>query len=238
VSSPSLEDLALHAVHALEPKAAEELERAVAASPALQAELSAMQSALAKLGRSVEQRQPPASLETKINQKVNALETVLGANRSRPAPRRTGTPWARPTIATVSLMALALVAFLGVRSNQLQTQLEALQRQTATQTAILSSGSNIRLASTTDQNTPIGQAFLTRDGKIIIALDLPAPETGKTYQAWFIPKGETAPRPLQTFTGSLTTEVPTDATAIAVSLEPSGGSQTPTTVLGVGEVRL
>ena len=135
-------------------------------------------------------------------------------------------------------MALGLVAFLGLRSNQLEGQLNALRRTGVQQTAILSSGSPIQLASTASGATPIGQAFLTTDGKIVIALKLPAPESGKTYQAWYIPKGESATRPLETFTDALTTSVPADASAIAVSLEPIGGSKVPTTVLGVGAVRI
>ena len=242
MSTPSLEDLALHAVHALDSRDSEALERAVASSPALQAELTAMQSVLAKLGRSIPQTTPSVALEPRIFKRISALETLLGSTRrSVPgaslaeAPR---TPWTRPVFATVSLMALALVAFLGLRSNQLQTQLNALKETGVQQTAILSQGSSIQLASTASGATPIGQAFLTKEGKIVIALKLPAPESGKTYQAWFIPKGESAPRPLETFTDALTTTVPSDASAIAVSLEPLGGSTVPTTVLGVGTVRI
>lgn len=242
MSTPSLEDLALHAVHALDSRDSEALEHAVAASPALQAELTAMQSVLAKLGRGIPQTAPTAALEPRIFKRISALETLLGnSQRGIPgasladAPR---TMWTRPVFATVSLMALALIAFLGLRSNQLEGQLNALKITGVQQTAILSSGSSIQLASTASGATPIGQAFLTKDGKIVIALKLPAPAVGKTYQAWFIPKGESAPRPLETFTGALTTSVPSDAAAIAVSLEPSGGSKVPTTVLGVGAVRI
>jgi anti-sigma-K factor RskA len=242
MSTPSLEDLALHAVHALDAPSSEALERAVASSPALQAELTAMQSVLAKLGRSIPQTTPSAALEPRIFKRISALETLLGSTRtSIPGASLAGgprNPWTRPVFATVSLMALALVAFPGVRSNQLQTQLDALKTSSVQQTAILSSGSSIQLASTVSGATPIGQAFLTQDGKIVIALKLPAPEAGKTYQAWFIPKGESAPRPLETFDSALTTTVPADASAIAVSLEPSGGSTVPTTVLGVGTVRI
>jgi anti-sigma-K factor RskA len=238
VSTPSLEDIALHAINALEPHHAAELERAVAGNPALQAELSAMQSVLAKLGRSLSQHTPPPALEARVLQRLKVQNDTPRPTRPRTTTRRANTSWARPTIATVSLMGLALVAFLGVRGNQLEGQLNALRSRNAQQTAILSSASNIKLASTSDNATPIGQAFLTGDGKIVIALKLPTPQAGKTYQAWFIPKGETAPRPLETFSDTLTTAVPADAAAIAVSLEPSGGSRTPTTVLGVGAVRL
>jgi anti-sigma-K factor RskA len=240
VSSPSLEDLALHAVHALEPNDSEALERAVAENPALRAELTAMQSALAKLGRSLPQSAPPAGLEARVFGAVQASTPVP----SRRAPTRgTSTSpsraaWTRPAFATVSLMGLALIAFLGVESSRLQNEVATLRARTAQQTAILSNATNIKLTSTTASATPIGQAYLTKGGQIVIALNLPAPESGKTYQAWFIPKGETAPRPLQTFTTGLTTEVPVNAAAIAVSLEPAGGSKTPTTVLGLGAVKL
>lgn len=241
MSTPSLEDLALHAVHALDSRDSEALERAVAASPALQAELTAMQSVLAKLGRSIPQTAPSAALEPRTFKRISALETLLGSGRQIPGASLAGaprTPWTRPVFATVGLMAFTLIAFLGLRSNQLEGQLNALKTSSVQQTAILSSGSSIQLASTASGATPIGQAFLTRDGKIVIALKLPAPASGKTYQAWYIPKGESAPRPLETFTGALTTTVPADASAIAVSLEPIGGSKVPTTVLGIGTVRI
>lgn len=241
MSTPSLEDLALHAVHALDATSSQALDRAVAASPALQAELTAMQSVLAKLGRSIPQTAPSAALEPRIFKRISGLETLLGSGRPIPGASLAGaprSPWTRPVFATVSLMALALIAFLGLRSNQLEGQLNALKITGVQQTAILSSGSSIQLASTASGATPIGQAFLTKDGNIVIALKLPAPATGKTYQAWYIPKGESAPRPLETFDSALTTSVPADASAIAVSLEPIGGSTVPTTVLGIGTVRI
>ena len=242
MSTPSLEDLALHAVHALDSTSSQALERAVGSSPALQAELTAMQSVLAKLGRSIPQTAPSATLEPQIFKRIASLDTLLGKTRSgipgaslADAPRG---PWTRPVFATVSLMAFALIAFLGLRSNQLEGQLNAVKANSVQQTAILSNASSIQLASTASGATPIGQAFLTKDGQIVIALQLPAPASGKTYQAWYIPKNESAPRPLQTFDSSLTTSVPADASAIAVSLEPIGGSKVPTTVLGVGTVRI
>jgi anti-sigma-K factor RskA len=241
VSSPSLEDLALHAVHALEPREVEDMERALTENPALRAEFTAMETALAKLGASVKQREPTASLEARVLSAVKAasppvLRRAPIRGTSAAAPSRSS--WTRPAFATVSLMGLGLIAFLGIQSSGLQAEITALKSQTRQQTAILSTASNIKLASTSAGATPIGQAYLTKSGQIVIALNLPAPENGKTYQAWFIPKGETAPRPLQTFTTGLTTEVPANAAAIAVSLEPAGGSQTPTTVLGVGAVKL
>jgi anti-sigma-K factor RskA len=243
VSSPSLEDLAMHAVHALEGGAAEEMDRLVAGSPALQAELTAMRAALAKLGGGVRQLEPPVTLEPRIVRELKVEpQSITPPSRSAPAAVLSRAPvagsWVRPVFATVSLMALAAITVLGLRGAQLNSELQSLRAKTSQQTAILSSASRVQLASTAAGAVPIGQAFLTRDGKIVIALKLPAPETGKTYQAWFIPKGETNPRPLETFRDSLTTQIPADAAAIAVSLEPSGGSKTPTTVLGVGAVKL
>ena len=73
MSTPSLEDLALHAAHALDADSSAVMERAVASSPALQAELTAMQSVLAKLGRSLPQTAPSAGLEPRIFKRISAV---------------------------------------------------------------------------------------------------------------------------------------------------------------------
>ncbi|WP_345714336.1 anti-sigma factor domain-containing protein, partial [Kineococcus glutinatus] len=58
----------------------------------------------------------------------------------------------------------------------------------------------------------------------------PAP-TGHTWQAWFLDGGE--PRPADTFGtgggGEVLAGLPAAATAVAVTLEPEGGSDAPTT---------
>jgi anti-sigma-K factor RskA len=65
---------------------------------------------------------------------------------------------------------------------------------------------------------------------------LPPLPRGKVYQAWTLPKGAKAVQPSLTFSpnadGVAVVALPVDASkvgAVAVSVEPEGGSKTPTT---------
>ena len=72
-------------------------------------------------------------------------------------------------------------------------------------------------------------------GGIAVEGDMPAPAAGKEYQLWVVPADGSAPIPGPTMGGGETDAAwLTDldgAGAIAVSLEPEGGSTTPTEVL-------
>ena len=72
-------------------------------------------------------------------------------------------------------------------------------------------------------------------GGIAVEGDMPAPADGKEYQLWVVPADGSAPIPGPTMGGGETDAAwLTDldgAAAIAVSLEPEGGSTTPTEVL-------
>ena len=75
------------------------------------------------------------------------------------------------------------------------------------------------------------------NGRIIIALQrLPALPKGKVYQAWTLRRGAKAVAPSITFTpdpsGLVFVELPgsaADLAAVALSVEPMGGSKAPTT---------
>lgn len=65
----------------------------------------------------------------------------------------------------------------------------------------------------------------------LVVLKAPAP-AGRVYQAWGLGKGD--PVPLPTFRLPLkVVRLPEGAEALAVSLEPPGGSQRPTEILGL-----
>ena len=74
------------------------------------------------------------------------------------------------------------------------------------------------------------------EGGIAVEGDMPATAAGKEYQLWVVPADGSAPIPGPTMGGGETDAAwLTDldgAGAIAVSLEPEGGSTTPTDVLG------
>ena len=78
--------------------------------------------------------------------------------------------------------------------------------------------------------------MLTHGPRLYIAMhDMPMPPRGKVYQAWTLAKGAKTVAPSKTFmpatTGMTVVRLPEAATtlaAVAVSIEPEGGSRQPT----------
>jgi anti-sigma-K factor RskA len=222
-----------YALGTLEPNETAQVAAAVAQSEVLALELAKWQSYLAIIGQSVEQTEPSPMLEQKI------LTAIRKKVRAAPRPmsqRQTTSRMFRSFFTrAIPIAALSLAVFFGWRNTQLENQIVVLQQQAKTRVSVLSNSQLVKLASST--NIPIGQAYLTPSGQLMIALKLPEPSVGKTYQAWFIAKNNTKPQPLETLQNNLDTKVPSNTVVIAISLEPIGGSTTPSEVLGVGEVK-
>jgi anti-sigma-K factor RskA len=96
----------------------------------------------------------------------------------------------------------------------------------------------------TDLLAPDAKRYEVAAGTIVVRRDriyfafskLPALPKGRVYQAWTAPKGSTTVAPSVTFTpnadGVAVVALPVDATrvgAVAMSVEPDGGSKAPTT---------
>jgi anti-sigma factor RsiW len=87
------------------------------------------------------------------------------------------------------------------------------------------------LALMSPQGIPAGRAVVRGDGRALVVLKAPRP-SGRVYQAWGL--GEGAPIPLSTFRLPLKTlRLPPEARALAISLEPPGGSLTPTEIIAL-----
>jgi anti-sigma-K factor RskA len=233
--SPTSDTLIEYALGTLEPPDKVAVEQAVAASPALALELAAWQRSLAVFAQVLPPIAPSATLEQKILAAIRQLAQTMPAFRARKAPlkRRFGV-WRMVQVA-LSAAAVVTAVFFGWRSSQLQTQLVSLEQRTGARVAVLAQSKVVSLVSS--RKNPIGQAFVQPDGTVLIALRLPPPPAGRTYQAWFIAPNQSAPQPLSTLETSLDTSIPVSSVALAISLEPVGGSKTPTEVLGVGEVK-
>ncbi len=82
-----------------------------------------------------------------------------------------------------------------------------------------------------------GGEVIARDGRLYMTMDkLPVPPAGHVYQAWTLARGAKAVVPSVTFvpdkTGVAVVALPesaNDVVAVTVSVEPTGGSQQPTT---------
>lgn len=81
------------------------------------------------------------------------------------------------------------------------------------------------------QGEVVGRVILKADRAALVLLHR-LPPKGKVFQAWGLDHGE--PLPLTTFRLPLKTlRLPPEALAVAVSLEPPGGSPRPTTLFGL-----
>ncbi len=87
-----------------------------------------------------------------------------------------------------------------------------------TQTTSLADGGNMRMVSSS-----------SNDSAVVVAHDLPAPKTDKVYQLWMI--DDSGPHSQGTFTksGTMIMRGLGSADRIAVTVEPAGGSDQPTT---------
>ncbi len=94
----------------------------------------------------------------------------------------------------------------------------------------------IDLASAQRYSFEHGEVLVSHDRLYVVARGLPALPNGKVYQLWTLAKGASNVTPSVTFTpdkgGNAIVPIPidtADTVATAISIEPEGGSQQPTT---------
>jgi anti-sigma-K factor RskA len=150
------------------------------------------------------------------------------------APVRTRTPWSMLAVAASITLAIGMSTY----AFSLNERLAALQ--TKGTHAIHDTDDSRMLA---DIKSTKAKRYAITGGEIVVAqprvyitmIDMPKPPPGKVYQAWTLEKGEKAVRPSVTFTpdsrGVALVSIPNTShtlAAVAVSIEPEGGSKAPT----------
>jgi anti-sigma-K factor RskA len=146
------------------------------------------------------------------------------------------------TAASLLLAIISTVQFFGMqgrysqaslRNGSLTTQVAQAQRESQRDRQMLTD-----LVSRDARRYEVAQGgVVVRGDRIYLTLSkLPPLPRGKVYQAWTLPKGAKAVQPSLTFSpnadGVAVVALPVDASkvgAVAVSVEPEGGSKTPTT---------
>ncbi len=164
--------------------------------------------------------------------------------------RRAAPAWAAYAVAAAALIVAAFSTwnYVGVRSQYeadhqrlalLQARLDAQEKAVNDARAQLALEQS-RLADMIAPGAvryPVESGVVVRSGaRILIALrHLPKPPPGKIYQAWTLRRGAKTVSPSITFspdpTGLALIELPeraADVTAVAISIEPLGGSKAPT----------
>ena len=146
----------------------------------------------------------------------------------------------------VAAACLAALLVSGITNLSLNAQLRESQSKTALLAAHASASARAMaqqrteladLLSSDSERYPVAHGVVVKHGsRLYIAMNaLPPPPKGKVYQAWTLRSGETKMSPSVTFvpnsSGVAVVPVPTNAAsvvAVAVSVEPDGGSKQPT----------
>jgi hypothetical protein len=180
---------------------------------------------------------------TSARMKGRLMRAVRGEESAAPVRRRPSFGWLAAVAAAI-LAAVIGADDIAVRDGARRASVaerNALSAQQA-QVAALQSESRVTQARLVSILGPGGKHFavpqgevVTNDRHVLIALQLAALPQGKVYQAWTLAKGAKAVTPSVTFSpaasGVAIVELPVDATglvAVAVSVEPAGGSRAPT----------
>ena len=196
---------AAYALDALSAEERQEFEQHLAHCEECRETVAAFHDTAASLAHGVEAQQPPPELRARLLEQARGERGNIVPFRPRWTVRATST-----VAAVAAVAAIAFGIWAATLHNQLGDRPEAFRLE----------GAN-------------GQLVVTPEGDAALIVDdlAPAP-TGKTYEAWVI-EGET-PEPAGTFAGggtqtafALTRTVPEGAT-VAVTIEPEGGSESPT----------
>jgi anti-sigma-K factor RskA len=222
-----------HALGALEPDQAELAERHIAASDACRRAYEDALETSAALALAVADSEPPIDLRDRIvaaaraERSRNAPVRPLKAVAPRRRPRLAGllTPSGGFALAGVA----AAVVFALIAVSQHNSASSARDRQEALVSILSAKDARVvPLASSTG-----GQAsgrVIVSQGRAALISSLGAAPSGRTYQAWGFPAGGGKPVPLPTFSRKGAVVILNGVgsyTKLAVTVEPSGGSQVP-----------
>ncbi|MCP3054001.1 anti-sigma factor [Aurantimonas marianensis] len=195
------------------------LERRAAKDPAFGAEIDAWAERLGPLAAAVPPAEPPAGLWPRIAADLDRV-TRRPAGRSEPRGRRVSALWQWLGIGAMGLAAASLAALILVAGQDLRAPVAADGTLTAT------------LAS--DTGTPLVTVVIDMNTATATLIPVAgAAEPGRVPELWLLPAGGGAPRSLGLITMERplrvvlkTGELDAPATALAVSMEPEGGSPT------------
>jgi anti-sigma-K factor RskA len=185
-------------------------------------ELSAIRADFERVAFAVSPVEPPAALRTKL---LDAFDREVAGNAAvgAPAPLQREAPRAtpRPAFWSTAGLGYAIAAALLVVAAGLG--IWGLSRG--------SDDDGVLLATTTDGEHSMQLTYVKDEQLAVLDVDLSAPPEGHTYQAWQIVDGApVSVGVLNTHSGQVAFSADLDgASAVALSVEPLGGSAAPTT---------
>jgi anti-sigma-K factor RskA len=224
-----LDNVALYALGALSPREAAGVAAHLQSCEECRAEYELLRPAVTAIGYSAEADArtvaPSFTLKTRLMKQVRSTKP---GGSSRPA--RSAVPsW--PALIAAACFAVAVGA--GLWNASLRDRLGHDESRIAQQSAVIAD-----VTAPDAKRYPFGHGSVVVHGRnLYIAMHaLAQPPKGKVYQAWTLPKGSKRMAPSITFkpgaSGETVLRLPVSANAVvavAVSVEPAGGSKQPTT---------
>ena len=212
--------LAAYSLSALPPEELAAVRRHLATCQRHDEALAELQAVAERLPLSAEEREPPPQLRARILEAFDA--EAAARSPARPAAVRAGVAPGRrlmrerPAFAYLVAAAL-LVAVVGVATWNVVLQVGGDEESAVVASFVGESGQ--------------GQLVYLQDDRIaFINLELPEPPAGRVYQAWGIYQGGAVSLGLLPSQGVAAFSADlSEASAVAVSEEPEGGSAQPTT---------
>lgn len=231
-----IDEVAVYALGALGAADAARVRAHIASCAACREEYEALAATVGVIGASVQEASPSDLLKGRIMREVRPAVAA-------PARAGRGIVWPAYLVAAacfavavgLSLLNLSLIEQL----KSAQSQVAQIQQRSSGLVHDLSSERST-VADLMDENAkrfdvPGGQIVRVNDRLYITMHDMPQPPKGKVYQAWTLPKGGKLMVPSLTFVpdahGVAVVALPVQAAqtvAVAVSVEPEGGSKQPT----------
>jgi anti-sigma-K factor RskA len=154
---------------------------------------------------------------------------IMKQVRAEAMPRRTIVAWPAYALAAACL---ALALLTGLLDLSLNDRLNRERTEAAQQRETIA---DLMAPDSKRMSFKHGEVLMHGQRLYIAMHDMPMPPPGKVYQAWTLAKGAKAVAPSMTFmpgnNGMTVVRLPEAATtlaAVAVSIEPAGGSQQPT----------
>jgi anti-sigma-K factor RskA len=203
-------NVAPYALDALDPQDEREFERHLASCERCREELAALRETAADLAYGADGPAPPPELKLRILESAKAERTNV-SSLSKKRRRRSAAITAAAALAAAFALGIGVSGTVRSHSDPLASVLAKPGAKLVTMPGH-------------------GVVAVAPDQSAAVALTLPRAPAGKTYEAWVIRKGKA--RPAGLFTASavfkLQRSVPRGS-VIAVTLEPAGGVDQPTT---------
>ncbi|NHD16179.1 MULTISPECIES: anti-sigma factor [unclassified Actinopolyspora] len=228
-----------YAVDALTGQERAEFEHHLAACAECAQEMRELRETAARLGTATA-AEPPEGLKQRVLHEIAHTRQASPVARARPGGRRTArrrTGWGTRVAVAASVVGIGLAAAFGGVAWQTQQELDqARQRIEQTGQRSVEMERVLHAADARIVHGAEGGAEATavvsadRDKAVFMSGRMPAAPTDRVHQLWAIDaQGPTSMGLLGTGQEPIVTDLPDGTTKLAVTTEPAGGSEQPTT---------